>query len=342
MESEPQLILLSLDYELFFHRSGSVEKCLFEPCDALLRATRSLPVKPTVFVDAGMIIAMRRCAAAARQLLQVESAVSRHVESLARAGWEIQLHVHPHWEDSRWAEGRWDFNGTRYQLSEFTGDEVDRILGQYMDCLATLSGRKPTAYRAGGFCVEPFSPFANQFWAAGISVDSSVVPGALLRGQDRGFDFRASPRSDWWEFDTSPLQPRAGGRFLEVPLSSYSLPFLYYWGRLARRVAGGTAGGREFGDGASRSIGKREILGRLAGRGRVAEISMDHAKFSSSRRELEGRRARRYVHMMGHPKLISPESLGGLTDWLNEVKSAEFETVASLADKVRAGNFREN
>ena len=134
------------------------------------------PVRFTFFVDAGMLLAMQRHALSEPELGRMLSKVQRHIESLANAGHEIALHAHPHWEDTRWISGRWVFGGTRYQLKQFKSDEIARIFREYSDSLAELSGQRPASYRAGGFCIEPFSALAPVLTDIGITVDSSVVP----------------------------------------------------------------------------------------------------------------------------------------------------------------------
>ena len=155
MEDLP-LLVISQDYELFFHQSGSVEKCLLEPCDLLLNFAAQHGFRITFFVDAGMLLAMQREAGSAPEVGRTLDRVRRHIESLAAAGHEIGLHVHPHWEDTRWASGAGQFAGTRYQLRDFSDDDVERILDSYARVLMDLCDGKVCSYRAGGFCLEPF------------------------------------------------------------------------------------------------------------------------------------------------------------------------------------------
>jgi hypothetical protein len=49
------VLLLSMDYELFFQRSGSIEKCLFEPTAMLLNFAEDSGVRLTFYIDAGML-----------------------------------------------------------------------------------------------------------------------------------------------------------------------------------------------------------------------------------------------------------------------------------------------
>jgi len=338
MRYTDSILVLSQDYELFFHRSGTVENCLFAPCDALMQFASIQGLKVTFFVDAGMLLAMERVGSKDRELSGVLSKVQRHIESIAKAGHEIALHIHPHWEDSRSVNGRWEFGGTRYQLQDFADDEVTRIVNDYSACLASLAGKAPTSYRAGGFCIEPFPHLGAVLAENGITIDSSIVPGAILRDADKGFDFGGVPDQGWWSFDSSPLQPVENGRFIEIPITPQKLPLLYYWQRLVRRLTGSTASG-SFGDGTSKAIGRAEVLRRLAGLSRVAELSIDDAKASHLMTSRNLKQKRRIWHIMGHPKLASPRALDILARFIHARGIERFQTVSELASLIRSRGF---
>jgi hypothetical protein len=336
--SQDTTLILSQDYELFFQRSGTIEKCLFEPSDALLRSARNHGYKITFYVDAGMLFRMQVCARSHRRLSVDFDRICRHLSEIVDAGHDIGLHVHPHWEDARLTDGGWDFNNTRYQLREFSGDEAADIVARYIKVLGEASGMTPTSYRAGGFCVEPFDIISSRLLNAGIDVDSSVVPGAYLKDADKGFDFRRIAASDWWYFEESPAVPRQDGRFLELPVTSQELPFWYYWGRLFARL-GGNAEPCAFGDGAAKRIGKVEVLKRLAGLSRVAEMSVDHPKANQLERLAGQLPARRICHIMGHPKNLSNKALILLEQMLRSRGVKHFENVATAAQLIRGGQL---
>lgn len=338
MNSNKYQLLLSLDYELFFGQSGSVEKCLFEPSDALVSLAQARGLKPTFFVDAGMLVTMKRLQAGHPDLQKINRQVTEHLARLASRGCEIQLHVHPHWEDSRWTENGWDFEGSRYQFNRFSDMEIADIFAGYASCLEEITGTSPNAYRAGGFCVEPFSRISGPLLAAGVDIDSSVVPGACLLDKEKSFDFRQAPAGQWWFFNDSPLASEHGGKFLEIPVTGVRQPATFYWGRLADRFIG-RQGGSIFGNGSSKKIGRQEIIRRLAGISRTTELSIDHAKFRHLDSDWLRERPAGILHFMGHPKLLSKHSLKRLDDWLEKAGDFEFESIASLARRIRSGEL---
>lgn len=324
------LLVLSQDYELFFGTSGTIEKCLFEPCTALTAFARTHDARITFYVDAGMLVAMRRFSVKNPRLQREYDAVRHHVAELARAGHEIALHVHPHWQDTRWTDAGWDFSGTRYQLRDFSDDEVLDVIKSYAAALHDLADGQITSYRAGGFCIEPFRRIAPLLAELGITIDSSVIPGARLDDVDKGFDFSAVPDVPWWRFDESPALPSENGKFVEVAITPLVLPITHYWGRLVDRLKPRLATTAK-GNGVSKAIGKREILRRLLGVARISELSVDAAKVRhlSTRRVQEQRRAAWQI--MGHPKLLRRENFDHLDHFLHGARIKNVITVREFA-----------
>lgn len=332
------VLMVSLDYELFFGRSGSIDNCLIEPSNMMLDFADASGIHITFFVDAGMLCRMQQLAASHPSISLDLSRVQRHIESLHKRGHEIALHIHPHWEDTRWRNGGWDFSNSRYQLRDFCGDEIHDIVLRYTAVLNDLSDGSVAAYRAGGFCIEPFRQLKGPLLQNGIAIDSSVVPGARLRDDEKGFNFKEAPNRSWWFFDDSPLEPQPKGQFLEIPVTPVVLPVYHYWGRAVDRVLGRQPTG-VVGDGSSKAIGKREIIRRLAGAGRVSELSIDVAKAGQLASARVQRQNWNVWQVMGHPKLLGLQSLEALEKFIDRKEIQRFESLSGLASAIRAGEL---
>ena len=171
-------IYLTFDYELFFgDHSGSVEKCMLEPTQHLFDLADGENVHYTFFVDVGYLIASSKYA----ELENDRTRVERQIKEMIDRGHDVQLHIHPHWQKAEYADGEWKMN-TRgaYKISDFTQDEIDEIFGNYKHYLETLIGRKVCAFRAGGWCIQPFEAFKEVFTKYELNIDSSVIPGDFM------------------------------------------------------------------------------------------------------------------------------------------------------------------
>ncbi len=283
-----------------------------------------------------MLCRMRDYESSSREVSRHRSDVRRSIESLAKAGHEIGLHVHPHWQATRWTGDSWDFSGTRYSPAQFRRSELVEIFKSYSNEIAETVGTRPTTYRAGGFCIEPFEKVGDALRAIGIQTDSSIVPGTYLNDYDKRFDFRRTPDAPWWFFDDVPTVSASEGRFLEVPISSIQLSPFYYWGRLVDRLLRRQPA-RVYGDGFAKPIGYVSAIRRLLALERTVELSTDAPKARRMTAAIRGDDARKLHHVMGHPKLLAKSSLDALRAFIDRQGIKRFETVDSLARKIRHG-----
>lgn len=332
-------ILLTFDYELFFGaRTGSAQRTLVEPSDALLDLARIRKVPLVFFVDAAYIAALNRERKAHRAVQADYDAVCRQVERIARAGHEIQLHIHPHWEDCRWVDGAWRVNTRRYRLHDFDDVDIPVLVQSYVDILRGLAGADHAyVYRAGGWMIQPFDRLRSGLLKAGVRIDSTVFFGGLERGIERTFDFRGAPRYGHWRFDRDPCVPDPAGTFVEVPIASQDVGPAFYWRLALHRTLGGESA-KPFGDGSPIEPGRSDMLRKLLGATNTV-VSMDGYKsvlLEQAYRRYAAAQANEFV-VIGHPKSMSPFSMKRLNAFLDERRSSSVSTFrevcASLGDE---------
>ena len=46
--------------------------------------------------------------------------ITQQIQKLSAEGHDVQLHIHPHWEDSTFDGIEWIFDTNRYKLSDFS------------------------------------------------------------------------------------------------------------------------------------------------------------------------------------------------------------------------------
>lgn len=315
--------LITLDYELFFgRRAGSADCCLAAPTDALLEVASRHGAGLTFFVDAGYLVALDRLEATERQVARDRETTLRSLERVVRAGHDIQLHIHPHWEDSTYSpsDSTWKFDLRRYRLHSHPHDDISRICETYTRRLRELTDNDVFAYRAGGWSCQPFPAIASSLWNAGIRVDSSVYPHGFHSSEHQQFDFRSAPVEDIWRFDGDPCQAAPDGRWLELPMSPVSTRPLFYWQLLMQRVLKRSIH-RRFGDGAPIDSPAGSLAAKLCRTSTMA-ASIDGAKcglLASAASSWE-RLGHRYFTMIGHPKALTPASLGQLDRFLRDTR----------------------
>jgi hypothetical protein len=320
-------LLITLDYELFFGRQvGTVERCMLRPLEALEQVVDRHDVKLTLFVDAGYLHQLQNQVAAAPNLKHDHARISDQLKRLTDQGHDVQLHIHPHWEDSVFRNGAWQIDTQRYRLHDFDQEAALRIVSDYKRALTEIVGDRVFAYRAGGWCLQPFALIGEALSAHGIWLDSTVYFNGHSPDDIRGFDFRQAPKRTRWRFSADPLKPEEEGRFLELPISACRVSPLFYW-KLAflKKFARGAY--KAFGDGQA-MVANSAYYRALLTRPSHSVASIDGAKaglLESAYRQLDQMEGPRVFNVMGHPKALTPDSLRRLDRFLT--RHPEFESV---------------
>lgn len=320
-------IFITLDYELFFGiKSGSVEKCIIEPTQALLDIVESHGIKFTCFVDSGYLLALEKQMEDYPCLKEDYDKVTNQIKYLSQNGHGIELHIHPHWEDSYFDGSQWILNTTRYKLSDFDEKEVYRIVTNYTNVLKRVSGKPPVAYRAGGWSAQPFKVIGAALRANGITKDSTVYPGGYYQSQNQFFDFRSIPEyTTRYKFAHELTTPEIKGDFEEIPISSIKVGPTFFWSFALRKLK------KEpehvsYGDGAAIPMSKKEII-RLMTTSSYSVVSVDGYKsklvsraFSKYKQNIED--DGNFV-LIGHPKAFTPYSLKKLEQFITETAQTD-------------------
>jgi hypothetical protein len=230
--------ILSFDYELFFGpETGSVYKCMIEPTNHLLDLAKRFEIPMVFFVDAGFLWQLQANQEQFPVLKNDFVAISDQLERMKQLGCDIQLHVHPHWERSFYDGHKWQVNTDGcYKLADFSDEEACSIVLKYGRFLRDLTGVPLTTYRAGGWCIQPFSQIAKALSELGISVDSSVFPGGQFESPHYDFDF--SPLFYWELYVKGRMNPSAhkmwgDGIFLAQPGRKKSVLTNYTWNHVS-------------------------------------------------------------------------------------------------------------
>ena len=216
-------IHLTFDYELFFEKSGTPEKCLLEPTERLLSVFKKHNIKGTFFIDVLYYLRLLE----ADETREVANKIRQQLQAIVAQGSRIELHLHPHWLDARYIDGEWEFpDYGKFRLQSLSEKMITDLFvsgTQVLEDIARVvqSDYKINAFRAGGFCIEPFSVLQGGFLASGITIDSSVAPGMFGLSQTHSFDFSSAPDLACYTFADNPNKMVHDAQFCELPIATY-------------------------------------------------------------------------------------------------------------------------
>ncbi|MNK02207.1 hypothetical protein D3C87_200270 [compost metagenome] len=321
-------VILTFDYELFFGTAtGSVQKCMIEPTGRLLEIAAKHRVPLVFFVDVGFLIKLDEYKEQFPDLNTDFDQIKSQLKRMQELNCEVQLHIHPHWEKSYYDGQKWVVNTDGcYKLSDFPDDEAEAIVRKYHRFLSNLTSKKITAYRAGGWCIQPFSQVEKVFNELEISMDSTVFPGGKFESEHYHFDFTAvAPFANPYRFQSDVTKAEPEGYFLEVPIASWEFSPLFYWklyalGRL------NPADHKMIGDGSflaqpgrKKSVLLNKTWNHVSSDGYYASQLKKQAKYYQSKH------VSTFV-VIGHPKGMTNFSLKALELFVAQTKK-EYEFV---------------
>ena len=315
-------IYITLDYELFFGvKSGSVEKCIIEPTDELLKIVDPYNIKFVCFVDAGYLWALEKYKDNFIQLHEDYEKVTHQLKKIHREGHGIELHIHPHWEDTYYDSGRWLFNTDRYKLADFSETEVLDIVTRYNDVLKRVSGASPVAYRAGGWSAQPFLPIKKALETNNIFIDSTVYPNGFYNSRKQFFDFRGVPQyKTEYNFSEDLIQEVNYGKFKEIPISSLKVSPLFFWKFIIAKFSKNKKH-EAYGDGQAISMSKSGIF-KLLTSSSYSVVSIDGYKAKlikkAFRNYCRNTQNKGNFVMIGHPKAFTNYSLKKVKNFVHD------------------------
>lgn len=329
-------VFLTLDYELFLgERTGSVGRCLVETSDRLCDIAEQAGARFTFFVDATYLLRLRELSGSDSHAADDFGRVASHLHSLAGRGHDLQLHIHPQWQYSDYSDGHWTLDSTHYKIHDIPSEKAAALFRDGCSLIEEIGGRRPVAFRAGGFSAQPTSLLRRLLIPNGISIDCSVYPGNVYHSPQQDYDYATAPTNTVYRFSSDICVPDADGDLTELPLSVCKVSPLFYWGLVARRLAR-LKSHRRIGDGLSVKTTGESIRSRLTTR-TDGFATIDESKISylpkAFRRALaDGADA---FCVIGHPKLATPYSLSRLPGVLRGMsdRGAVFRTVSELNDQ---------
>ena len=223
-------ILITLDYELFYDKNPKLENCIIHPTNEILKIVDPLNVKLILFVDVGYLKCLEKYKSTYPELEKDYLLITTQLKELCANGHEVQLHIHPHWEDSTYNGKEWHFDLTRYKLADFSDQEIHEIVTEYTEILHRITQQKLTAFRAGGWSAQPWDTIGEALQKNGIEYDTTVYPRGVLKSKEQWFDFKnVGFEKSRWKFSNDLTKEDSKGHFTEVAISALKVLPFFFW-----------------------------------------------------------------------------------------------------------------
>lgn len=207
-------ICLTFDYELFFGENYfDNDTVLFLPTKELINGLKEKNVSGTFFVDVCSIAQHKKY-----NLIEYVKKFSEQLKYMIIMGQDVQLHIHSHWLNSKYINGKWEFDRNHYRIHSYGFDNtqkinVSSIIKSGIEYLnetikPIYSGYKCVAFRAGGFCLQPHEQLVEVLYNNGIRIDSSIAPNLSFSSDINWYTYKhkipfvnwnIGYDSEWWQ-----------------------------------------------------------------------------------------------------------------------------------------------
>jgi len=329
-------IILTIDYELFLGKeTGNVQESIIEPTRKLLSILEKNGYKMTVFWDILHYYKLLELEKSISEIKQDRLLIEKQILDIAREGHDIQLHLHPHWLDAKYVNGKWNFNYERFKLHNLSGENKKEDINTITGCVSISKklmedlirkvnpDYKVTTFRAGGYLIEPFNEIKEALQANEIKIDCSVCPNITNYNGIFSFDFRFYPDEVKYNFELTPKDILKGGSFIEIPIATVKIPLLInLFFTLVRMIKyphlESDRKGRGVGENSkeSRFIVPKRFLSLL--HSRVNQLTTDSNYKERFSYIIE--RIPNYSTMIIHAKLLNKHTLGVLDEYVSTNK----------------------
>lgn len=326
-------VYLTLDFELFLGvKSGTVQNCMVKPTGRLLEIARKTGMVFTFFVDAAYLVRLNELKQNHTDIQTDFDEVTNLLKRVVAEGHDVELHIHPQWVSSEYVDGEWKIDAEHYKLADITDETADELFAAGCDLLEKITGKRPIAFRAGGFSAEPYEKLLRLMKNNGLSVDSSVYPGTIYQSPQQQYNYLDAEQGRIYRFSDNPVVENRDGSFFELPLSVYPVSPLYFWKLVFQRLSK-QKNHERIGDGVSVSTANRTIFKRLT-RSENIHATIDESKISFLWKAFKKAQKRKdtVFCVIGHPKLATEYSLSKLEKVLQRMKGsgARFKTISQI------------
>lgn len=220
-------LLLTFDYELPLGGIvKSFDHSLFSPTNQLLGHASKLGVPVVLFADILSYMLFKE-----NNVKDYYQAFEEQLKQALIDGHDVQLHLHPHWLETKITEQRFQ-PSAKFRLSDFSTGSPHTIRSIIQSGVSELNAicqqvdpnYNCIAYRGGGYNLQPSTrEILTELYAAGIRMDSSIAKGYYYASDMSLVDYRDVPNSPNWILSNDGDFSKTGVQGIyEIPIATRS------------------------------------------------------------------------------------------------------------------------
>ena len=183
------------DWELSGNGSGDVRRLQFEPLRRLVSIYNRLSIHGSFNAEVMQQITFRQHQDQHKELKVLADEWDNVVKETFRQGHDIQLHIHPQWQDAEYKDGRWKLTSD-WSILNYSREAALRMLQRGKEYLENLLREvdplyRCVSFRSGAWCIAPSPHMLDLLVELGIVFDMSIVAGVKYDTRNIKLDYTA-------------------------------------------------------------------------------------------------------------------------------------------------------
>jgi hypothetical protein len=181
------------DWELSGNGSGDARELQFRPMRELVKIYNAHKVRGSFNAEVMQQLTFRKFENDYPELKTLADEWDEIVQETYRQGHDIQLHIHPQWQNAEYESGRWRLPSD-WSILNYEADEAYQMMKAGKDYLENLLRPVDPAYaclsfRSGSWCIAPSPHMLELLVKLGIVFDMSIVGGVRYETKNINLDY---------------------------------------------------------------------------------------------------------------------------------------------------------
>jgi hypothetical protein len=181
------------DWELSGNGSGDVRRLQFEPMRRLVNIYDRLGIRGSFNAEVMQQITFRQYQDQHKHLKALADEWDDIVKATFRQGHDIQLHVHPQWQNAEYKDGSWKLTSD-WSILNYSREAALQMLRGAKEYLENLLKEvdpdyRCVSFRSGAWCIAPSPHMLDLLVALGIVFDMSIVAGVKYDTRNIKLDY---------------------------------------------------------------------------------------------------------------------------------------------------------
>lgn len=216
-------LLFTYDYEIYGDGGGSLYECVLKNTEKLNQIFENYNFRYVNYVEAAEFIKIKENNSDSDINL-----VEKQILNMYNKKYEIALHLHPQWFNSKYIDNKWILDYSEYNLCKIEVTKINEYLTKAIEYLRRVLNEpkyNPISFRAGNWLIQPTDKIVQSLLKYNIKIDSSLFKGGIFRTY--GIDFRPSLKNNdyYWSFYKDVNIPEKEVRIWEIPIYAWQVPF---------------------------------------------------------------------------------------------------------------------